>query len=52
MIANELDKPMEEIVGEGLLSVLNFILERNTSFNKEQRSNLHDYWKVKQEHHK
>ena len=46
MIVNELDKPTGEIIGEGLLS----ILEGNNSFNKDLRGNLQEYGKVKQKH--
>ena len=51
MIFDELDKPVREIVGGGLLSVLNVIFEGNTTVCKDYRDNFQEYWKVEQEHH-
>ena len=51
LIVHELDKPVGEIVGGGLLSELDSILEGNTRVVKDFRINLQEYWKVKEEHH-
>ena len=51
LIVHELDKPVGEIAGGGLLTELDSILEGNTRVGKDFRGNLQEYWKVKEEHH-